>query len=62
MKKEVFTNTFRNLNNMKREMTLHHPELFNNPTFLRNLFEMELSLRAVQSEAYKSGIIEKEES
>lgn len=60
MKKDVFAHSFRYINNLKREITLNQPELFSNPVIMQNIFELELCVRTIQSEAYKAGLVEDE--
>ena len=61
MKKSTLTATFRNLNNIKRELTLKHPELFENTALVKSIFELELHLRSIQTEAHKANIVEVDE-
>lgn len=60
MKKEVLNNAFRHINNLKREITMNHPELFTSPVVMQNLFELELTMRTIQSEAHKAGLIDED--
>lgn len=58
MKRGTITQAFRNLNNIKREITLHHPELFKNAIVMQNLSELELTIRRIQTDLINMNVFE----
>lgn len=51
--KGTFKSTFKNINNIKREVTLKHDDCISNPTFMKALLELELHVRSLQSQFHE---------